>query len=202
MFRKKVFKKPENVKLKSNQKIYLISAIFIFLISNGIMFNFALTSQQRANYWVAQKPIPIGQTIQKEDVTYLPLDLNQSDSRYLKQSQEIIGLTTLDSLKPGEIIEKEKVGKQNTFRNVALRIPNGHLPPSLEVNDFVDIWFTDSLNSKSNILIPKINVVWIDDVDTNFGGVSTVVLSIPDIQVSNLINFSRSESLDLVQIEN
>ena len=47
MFRKKVFKKPENVKLKSNQKIYLISAIFIFLISNGIMFNFALTSQQR-----------------------------------------------------------------------------------------------------------------------------------------------------------
>ena len=113
MFRKKVFKKPENVKLKSNQKIYLISAIFIFLISNGIMFNFALTSQQRANYWVAQKPIPIGQTIQKEDVSYLPLDLNQSDSRYLKQSQEIIGLTTLDSLKPGEIIEKEKVGKQN-----------------------------------------------------------------------------------------
>ena len=68
--------------------------------------------------------------------------------------------------------------------------------------DFVDIWFTDSLNSKSNILIPKINVVWIDNVDTNFGGVSTVVLSIPEIQVSNLINFSRSESLDLVQIEN
>ena len=43
--------------------------------------------------------------------------------------------------------EKEKVGKQNTFRNVALRIPNGHLPPSLEVNDFVDI----SLEVKNNL---------------------------------------------------
>ena len=94
------------------------------------------------------------------------------------------------------------VEKSTNYRNVSLKIPNGHLPPTLKENDEVDIWFSDSLTNTSTLLIPNISVIWVDELNTNFGGVSTVVVAVPKDLVANLIKTSRTEGMDLVQIEN
>ncbi|MFZ9354001.1 MAG: hypothetical protein ACO25L_04210, partial [Candidatus Nanopelagicales bacterium] len=60
----------------------------------------------------------------------------------------------------------------------------------------------DPLTNTSTLLIPKISIVWVDELNTNFGGVSTVVVAIPQDMVATLIKSSRTEGLDLVQIEN
>ena len=85
---------------------------------------------------------------------------------------------------------------------MALRISNGHLPPSLQMNDWVDIWFSDPISLSTSLIIPKISVVWIDEVDSNFGGVTTVVVAVPEANVLQLVNSARSDGIDLVQREN
>ena len=90
----------------------------------------------------------------------------------------------------------------STLRNVALRISNGHLPPSLEMNDWVDIWFSDPIALTSTLIIPRTAVVWIDEVDSNFGGVTTVVVAVPETNVPQLVKSARSDGIDLVHREN
>ena len=85
---------------------------------------------------------------------------------------------------------------------MALKISNGHLPPLLELNDWVDVWFSDPITLISTLIIPKLAVVWIDEVDSNFGGVTTVVLAVPESNVLQLINSARVDGIDLVQREN
>jgi hypothetical protein len=76
------------------------------------------------------------------------------------------------------------------------------LPPLLELNDWVDVWFSDPITLSSTLIIPKLAVVWIDEVDSNFGGVTTVVLAVPESNVLQLINSARVDGIDLVQREN
>jgi hypothetical protein len=72
----------------------------------------------------------------------------------------------------------------------------------LELNDWVDVWFSDPITLSSTLIIPKLAVVWIDEVDSNFGGVTTVVLAVPESNVLQLINSARVDGIDLVQREN
>ena len=70
------------------------------------------------------------------------------------------------------------------------------------MNDWVDIWFSDPISLSTSLIIPKISVVWIDEVDSNFGGVTTVVVAVPEANVLQLVNSARSDGIDLVQREN
>jgi hypothetical protein len=100
------------------------------------------------------------------------------------------------------LLKPEHIGFKSNLRNVALRISNGHLPPSLKMNDFIDVWFSDPITLTSTLIIPKISVVWIDEVDSNFGGVTTVVVAVPEANVPQLVNSARADGLDLVHREN
>jgi hypothetical protein len=44
--------------------------------------------------------------------------------------------------------------------------------------------------------------VWIDEVDSNFGGVTTVVVAVPETNVPQLVKSARSDGIDLVHREN
>ena len=195
-------KKSKSLTLKNHRIIYIGLAFLVFIFTVTSLYISAENAKKRTNFWVATKSIPLGQIITENDVELQALDLGEVSNVYMQQDQSPIGLFTKKAINRNEIIATVFVERSTKYRNVSLNIPNGHLPPTLKVNDEVDIWFSDSLTNSSTLLIPKISVVWVDDLNTNFGGVSTVVVAIPQDMVANLIKSSRTEGMDLVQIEN
>lgn len=189
-------------RIKNYRIIYIISAFLIFLMTVTSLYISAEKAKRRINYWVTTKSIPIGQIINKNDIELMAFDLGEINDSYLDQDQNPVGLFTKKTINVNEVITQSSIGKSTSFRNVSLKIPNGHLPPNLKENDEVDIWFSDPLTNTSNLLVSKISVVWVDELNTNFGGVSTVVVAIPQEMVATLIQSSRTDGMDLVQIEN
>jgi len=194
----------KSLRLKSNNYriVYISLAFTIFVFTVSALYLSTEKAKKRENFWVATKSIPLGQLIKESDVELQPFDLANIASQYLLEEQSPIGLFTKQIINKNELISQINVSKSTNYRNVSLKIPNGHLPPNLKENDEVDVWFSDPLTNTSTLLISKISIVWVDELNTNFGGVSTVVVAIPQDMVATLIKSSRTEGLDLVQIEN
>ena len=194
----------KSLRLKSNNYriVYIFLALTIFIFTVSALYLSTEKAKKRENFWVATKSIPLGQLIKESDVELQPFDLANIANQYLLEEQSPIGLFTKQIVNKNELISQINVSKSTNYRNVSLKIPNGHLPPNLKENDEVDVWFSDLLTNTSTLLIPKISIVWVDELNTNFGGVSTVVVAIPQDMVATLIKSSRTEGLDLVQIEN
>lgn len=200
-FKKKV-KSSNRLKLKKSQRIYMTMGICISLLSSLALFFNAQNANQRQQVWITSKAIAAGEIIDEKNVKLIQVDLGEVSSNYLDETTELFGQSSLQPLSLGTLLKPEHIGFKSNLRNVALRISNGHLPPSLKMNDFIDVWFSDPITLTSTLIIPKISVVWIDEVDSNFGGVTTVVVAVPEANVPQLVNSARADGLDLVHREN
>lgn len=200
-FKKKV-KSSNRLKLKKSQRIYMTIGICISLLSSLALFLNAQNANQRQQVWITSKAIAAGEIIDEKNVKLIQVDLGEVSSNYLDETTELFGQSSLQPLSLGTLLKPEHIGFKSNLRNVALRISNGHLPPSLKMNDFIDVWFSDPITLTSTLIIPKISVVWIDEVDSNFGGVTTVVVAVPEAKVPQLVNSARADGLDLVHREN
>ena len=200
-FKKKV-KSSNRLKLKKSQRIYMTMGICISLLSSFALFLNAQNANQRQQVWITSKEIAAGEIIDEKNVKLIQVDLGEVSSNYLDETIELFGQSSLQPLSLGTLLKPEHIGFKSNLRNVALRISNGHLPPSLKMNDFIDVWFSDPITLTSTLIIPKISVVWIDEVDSNFGGVTTVVVAVPEANVPQLVNSARADGLDLVHREN
>ena len=200
-FKKKV-KSSNRLKLKKSQRIYMTMGIFISLLSSFALFINAQNANQRQQVWITSKAIAAGEIIDEKNIKLIQVDLGEVSSNYLDETTELFGQSSLQLLSLGTLLKPEHIGFKSNLRNVALRISNGHLPPSLKMNDFIDVWFSDPITLTSTLIIPKISVVWIDEVDSNFGGVTTVVVAVPEANVPQLVNSARADGLDLVHREN
>lgn len=199
---KKKEKSSNRLKLKKSQRIYMTMGICISLISSFALFINAQNANQRQQVWITSKAIAAGEIIDEKNVKLIQVDLGEVSSNYLDETTELFGQSSLQPLSLGTLLKPEHIGFKSNLRNVALRISNGHLPPSLKMNDFIDVWFSDPITLTSTLIIPKISVVWIDEVDSNFGGVTTVVVAVPEANVPQLVNSARADGLDLVHREN
>jgi hypothetical protein len=200
-FKKKV-KSSNRLKLKKSQRIYMTMGICISLLSSFALFINAQNANQRQQVWITSKAIAAGEIIDEKNMKLIQVDLGEVSSNYLDETTELFGQSSLQPLSLGTLLKPEHIGFKSNLRNVALRISNGHLPPSLKMNDFIDVWFSDPITLTSTLIIPKISVVWIDEVDSNFGGVTTVVVAVPEANVPQLVNSARADGLDLVHREN
>jgi hypothetical protein len=201
-FKKQNIRRSSRISLKTNQKIYMILGLTISTLASVALFTKAQNASEREQFWVTTKPIAAGQSIDEESVDIMKFDLGELEKNYLNSETVVFGKTALQPIPTGNLLKPENVGIKSNLRNVALRISNGHLPPSLQMNDWVDIWFSDPISLSTSLIIPKISVVWIDEVDSNFGGVTTVVVAVPEANVLQLVNSARSDGIDLVQREN
>lgn len=200
-FKKKV-KSSNRLRLKKSQRIYMTMGICISLLSSFALFLNAQNANQRQQVWITSKAIAAGEIIDEKNVKLIQVDLGEVSSNYLDETIDLFGQSSLQPLSLGTLLKPEHIGFKSNLRNVALRISNGHLPPSLKMNDFIDVWFSDPITLTSTLIIPKISVVWIDEVDSNFGGVTTVVVAVPEANVPQLVNSARADGLDLVHREN
>ena len=201
-FKKTGIQKSNRLKLKNSQKIYMSLGLVTSLIASLALYVKAETAGKRQVVWVTTTSIAAGQIIERQSVELIKVDLGQVANNYLDIEDEVIGKSALEPLAPGSLLEPKSIGVKSNLRNVALRISNGHLPPSLEINDWVDIWFSDPIKMNSTLIIPKTSVVWVDEIDSNFGGVTTVVVAVPEMNVLQLVNSARADGIDLVQREN
>ena len=200
-FKKKV-KAANQLKLKKSQGIDRAMGSCISLLSSLALCVNAQNANQRQQVWITSKAIAAGEIIDEKNVKLIQVDLGEVSSKYLDETIELFGQSSLQPLSLGTLLKPEHIGFKSNLRNVALRISNGHLPPSLKMNDFIDVWFSDPITLTSTLIIPKISVVWIDEVDSNFGGVTTVVVAVPEAYVPQLVNSARADGLDLVHREN
>jgi hypothetical protein len=200
--KKSSVQKSNQLKLKNSQKIYMIVGLTTSLLASLALYLNAERAGKRQEVWVTTSSIAAGQVIDKQDVELIRVDLGQVAENYLNSESEVIGKSALEPLAPGNIIRPENIGIKSNLRNVALSISNGHLPPSLKTNNWVDIWFSDPVKMSSTLIIPKTSVVWVDEINSNFGGVTTVVVAVPEVNVLQLITSARTDGIDLVQREN
>jgi hypothetical protein len=199
---KNQIQKSNQLKIKNSQKIYMTLGLVTSLLASLALYVNAERAGKRQEVWVTTTTIAAGQVIDEQNVELTRVDLGQVAQNYLDNKSEVIGKTALEPLATGNILRPENIGIKSNLRNVALRISNGHLPPSLETNDWVDIWFSDPIKMTSTLIIPKTSVVWVDEIDSNFGGVTTVVVAVPEMNVLQLVNSARTDGIDLVQREN
>ena len=195
-------KKSNRLQLKNSQKIYMMLGLITSLIASVALYINAERAGKRQEVWVTTTTIAASQIIDKQSVELLRVDLGQISKNYLDNKSEVIGKSALEPLAAGNLLKSESIGNKSNLRNVALRILNGHLPPSLKTNDWVDIWFSDPIKMDSTLIIPKTSVVWVDEINSNFGGVTTVVVAVPEMNVLQLVNSARTDGIDLVQREN
>jgi hypothetical protein len=199
---KNQIQKSNQLKIKNSQKIYMILGLVTSLLASLALYVNAERAGKRQEVWVTTTTIAAGQVIDEQNVELTRVDLGQVAQNYLDNKSEVIGKTALEPLATGNILRPENIGIKSNLRNVALSISNGHLPPSLETNDWVDIWFSDPIKMTSTLIIPKTSVVWVDEIDSNFGGVTTVVVAVLEMNVLQLVNSARTDGIDLVQREN
>jgi hypothetical protein len=195
-------KKSNRLQLKNSQKIYMILGLVTSLIASLALYINAERAGKRQEVWITTTTIAAGQIIDKQSVELIRVDLGEISNNYLDNQSEVIGKSALEPLAAGNLLKSESIGIKSNLRNVALRISNGHLPPSLKTNDWVDIWFSDPIKMDSTLIIPKTSVVWVDEINSNFGGVTTVVVAVPEMNVLQLVNSARTDGIDLVQREN
>jgi len=200
--KKSRIQKSNHLKLKNSQKIYMIVGLAISLLASLALYLNAERAGKRQEVWVTTTTIAAGQIIDKQNVELIRVDLGPVAGNYLSNEREIIGKSALEPLASGHLLRPENVGVKSNLRNVALSISNGHLPPSLKTNDWVDIWFSDPIKMISTLIIPKTSVVWVDEINSNFGGVTTVVVAVPEVNVLQLVTSARTDGIDLVQREN
>ena len=129
--RKNKIRQSSRVQLKTTQKIYMSLGILISLAASSFLYMSAENAGQRQEVWVTSNKIAAGQIIDESNIELIRVDLGRLQANYLSSDLEIIGKTALEPLSSGTILRPELIGKMSTLRNVALRISNGHLPPSL-----------------------------------------------------------------------
>lgn len=200
--KKNQIQKSNHLKLKKYQKIYMFIGLAISLFASLTLYLNAERAGKRQEVWVTTTSIAAGQIIEEQNVELIRVDLGRVAQKYLDHDSEVIGKVALEPLASGNLLRQENIGIKSNLRNVALRISNGHLPPSLKTNDWVDIWFSDPIKMSSTLIIPKTSVVWVDEIDSNFGGVTTVVVAVPETNVLQLVNSARTDGIDLVHREN
>lgn len=200
--KKSSIKKSNNLRLKNSQKIYMIVGLVTSLLASLALYLNAERAGKRQEVWVTTTTIAVGQVINKQNVELIRVDLGPVTENYLTKESKVMGKSALEPLISGHLLSTKNVGVKSNLRNVALSISNGHLPPSLKTNDWVDIWFSDPIKLSSTLIIPKTPVVWVDEINSNFGGVTTVVVAVPDVNVPQLVTSARSDGIDLVQREN
>jgi len=194
--------KSSSLRLKNIQKFYISAGLIISLTASFALFVNANNANKRNQYWVASKQIAVGEALSDKNLELVSLDLGKVEKLYFDSNKELINSVATKPISNGELINAQMVGSGITLRKVALKISTGHLPPTLEINDWVDIWFSDPLIIGTSILTSRVPVVWIDEINDSFGGSTTVVVAVPESLVDKLIIAARTDGIDLVQREN
>jgi hypothetical protein len=195
-------KSTKKVLLPDRRKVYLVLGVVLILFSMALIFQSLQKASARTTTLVVINDLPIGKIIEDSDLKVIPVDLALATNKYYTEKDQVIGKSVLRNLYAGELIAISSIGERRDLRTVALKLSLGRVPPDLKVNDWVDIWWTDTDNNTSRNLLKNVNTSQVIQDGTGYASTITVVVAVPPHQVATLISAARTEAIDLVKHEN
>ncbi|MEI6364217.1 MAG: SAF domain-containing protein [Actinomycetes bacterium] len=205
---------PERALTRSSQRIRRIDSRLLAGIAL-IIGSIALTSiaMGRAGHttsvWIAARDVPSGVVVTKLDVSLVSANLSQSQSQYVLESKQVVGLRTTHDVAKGEFIPSSALSpvKSTSLRLVTVPVEQFHAPAGLARGDLVDVYINSAndsgLSGTAALVATRVSVHSVEDDGGTFGASSGsvgVVLELTRESVSRVVSGTRSGSVDLVRV--
>lgn len=175
--------------------------ILLILISFTIMYRSLQGAEQRNGAIVAVRDLPFGQVISNEDVKTIWVDLSQAQRSYPVAEELVIGKTVARNIYANELISNSMLGSNKNLRTVAIQLSLGSVPPNLQINDTIDLWWVNPETLQAENLMSSINTSEVIKDGSGYASTITVVVAVAPNQVGNLIAAMKTETIEVVKHE-
>lgn len=120
----------------------------IILVIASLLGTWAVVTRvaNTVTVWAASKPLASGSTIDQDSLTAVEVRLPDTEDKYVRADQSSpVGMSVTGSVAAGELVPASVLVDPARLegRVIALDIP-GHLPQTVQVGAFVDVWATDT----------------------------------------------------------
>ena len=195
------FKTKPRALLPDRRKLMATFGILLILISFTIMYRSLQGAKQRNGAIVAVRDLPFGQVISNEDVKTIWVDLSQAQGSYPVAEEVVIGKTVARNIYANELISNSMLGSDKNLRIVAMQLPLGSVPPNLQINDTIDLWWVNPETLQAENLMSSINTSEVIKDGSGYASTITVVVAVAPNQVGNLIAAMKTETIEVVKHE-
>lgn len=195
------FKTKPRALLPDRRKLMATFGILLILISFTIMYRSLQGAKQRNGAIVAVRDLPFGQVISSEDVKTIWVDLSQAQGSYPVAEEVVIGKTVARNIYANELISNSMLGSDKNLRTVAMQLPLGSVPPNLQINDTIDLWWVNPETLQAENLMSSINTSEVIKDGSGYASTITVVVAVVPNQVGNLIAAMKTETIEVVKHE-
>ncbi len=195
------FKTKPRALLPDRRKLMATFGILLILISFTIMYRSLQGAKQRNGAIVAVRDLPFGQVISNEDVKTIWVDLSQAQGSYPVAEEVVIGKTVARNIYANELISNSMLGSDKNLRTVAMQLPLGSVPPNLQINDTIDLWWVNPETLQAENLMSSINTSEVIKDGSGYASTITVVVAVAPNQVGNLIAAMKTETIEVVKHE-
>ena len=195
------FKTKPRALLPDRRKLIATFGILLILSSFTIMYRSLQVAEQRNVAIVAVRDLAFGQVISNEDVKTIWVDLSLAQGSYPVAVELVIGKTVARNIYANELISNSMLGSNKNLRTVAMQLPLGSVPPNLQINDTIDLWWVNPETLQAENLMSSINTSDVIKDGSGYASTITVVVAVAPNQVGNLIAAIKAETIEVVKHE-
>lgn len=197
--------KSKNLKLTVIPDRRIIFAVFgavLILVSFSLIYQSLINAKARETAFIAIKDLPLGTVISQEELLEVAVDLSQVQEIYPSDISLLVGRTVIRNIYENELISNSMLGEGRNLRIVALKLEAGSVPPDIETNDTIDLWWVNPETLQPENLINSLNTVAVLNEGSGYSSTITVVVAVEPSRVGGLISALKAESIEVVKHEN
>ncbi|MBU3734160.1 MAG: hypothetical protein FGM60_00940 [Candidatus Planktophila sp.] len=192
---------------KSSFSARMPLAITLIIAAFVSTFFISTYSNKGENYWVLTTGIATGHAITPSDIRSVHMNLSSSSQKYLRTSDQIIGLVATRTMTANEVVSNIDVTDSHdslTTSAVPLSLRSLDLASGVGLGDPVDIyWVLDSRNGESVVdpilILGGVTVIGFDDSKNALGGDVSISVAVEETQVLRLLSATTQGRLVVVR---
>lgn len=192
---------------KSSFSARMPLAITLIIAAFASTFFISTYSNKGDNYWVLTTGIATGHAITPSDIRSVHMNLSSSSQKYLRTSDQIIGLVATRTMTAHEVVSNIDVTDSHdslTTSAVPLSLRSLDLASGVGLGDPVDIyWVFDSRNGESVVdpilILGGVTVIGFDDSKNALGGDVSISVAVEETQVLRLLSATTQGRLVVVR---
>ncbi len=192
---------------KSSFSARMPLAITLIIAAFASTFFISTYSNKGDNYWVLTTGIATGHAITPSDIRSVHMNLSSSSQKYLRTSDQIIGLVATRTMTADEVVSNIDVTDSHdslTTSAVPLSLRSLDLASGVDLGDPVDIyWVLDSRNGESVVdpilILGGVTVIGFDDSKNALGGDVSISVAVEETQVLRLLSATTQGRLVVVR---
>ncbi len=192
---------------KSSFSARMPLAITLIIAAFASTFFISTYSNKGDNYWVLTTGIATGHAITPSDIRSVHMNLSSSSQKYLRTSDQIIGLVATRTMTADEVVSNIDVTDSHdslTTSAVPLSLRSLDLASGVGLGDPVDIyWVFDSRNGESVVdpilILGGVTVIGFDDSKNALGGDVSISVAVEETQVLRLLSATTQGRLVVVR---